>query len=241
MRKRTAARAVMALGFLIAIHPLALGAQQIVVPAVVPTASPAWVIGDVPDDVWQRVEDASIAADEDRSRLLVEAEANAREHLAERPESVDRRFALAVVLGMRADREGGRTKIRAASALHDELSTILEQDPDHARARYLMGRLHAGVRRMNRVTRWLATNLLGGATLKQASWERAEEHLVFAERVAPEVPDHHLQLARLYEDTGRPDLALQDLEHVFAREARSPLERQAHAEAAQRAAALGGS
>lgn len=216
-----------------------LSGQEIAIPDVVPTARPAWVSDDIPDDVWQRVEASVTAEDEKRQELLVEAEHHARTRLAERPESVDRRFALAVVLGMRADREGGRTKIRAASALHDELSAILQEEPEHARAHYLLGRLHAGVRRMNGVTRWLATNLLGGATLKQATWAGAEEHLAFAERRAPEVPDHHLQLARLYEDTGRPDRARQELEHVLELEPRSPMEREAHAEALQRAVALG--
>lgn len=216
-----------------------LSGQGIAIPDVAPTARPAWVSDDIPEEVWQRVEAAVTAADEERQELLVEAEHHARTRLAEHPESVDRRFTLAVVLGMRADREGGRTKIRAASALHDELSAILEERPDHARARYLLGRLHAGVRRMNGVTRWLATNLLGGATLKQATWAGAEEHLTFAERAAPEVPDHHLQLARLYEDTGRPDRARQELEHVLELEPRSPMEQEAHAEAVQRAVALG--
>jgi tetratricopeptide (TPR) repeat protein len=216
-----------------------LSAQGIAVPGVAPTARPAWVSGDIPSDVWQRVEAAVTANDEDRRQLLVEAEHHARTRIAERPESADRRFALAVVLGMRADREGGRTKIRAASALHDQLSAILVDEPDHAGARYLLGRLHAGVRRMNRVTRWLATNLLGGETLKQATWAGAEEHLTFAEQSAPEVPDHHLQLARLYEDTGRPERAREELEHVLELEPRSALEREAHASALQRAAALG--
>ncbi|MGB1780092.1 MAG: hypothetical protein ACPHQP_11105, partial [Longimicrobiales bacterium] len=105
-----------------------LSGQEIAIPDVVPTARPAWVSDDIPDDVWQRVEASVTAEDEKRQELLVEAEHHARTRLAERPESVDRRFALAVVLGMRADREGGRTKIRAASALHDELSAILQEE-----------------------------------------------------------------------------------------------------------------
>jgi uncharacterized protein HemY len=83
------------------------------------------------------------------------------------------------------------------------------------------------------ITRWLATNLLGGATLKQASWEEAERHLSFAEDRAPEVPDHHLQLARVYRDTGRPELALPELDHVLDMQVTSPMEREARGEALQ--------
>jgi len=195
---------------------------------------PAWVVGDVPDTVWVLMEAAVATGDEDRMKaMLVEAEGFARAAVVDHEDNVGRRFALAAVLGMRADREGGRTKVKAASALHDELQVVLDLDPAHARARYMMGRLHAGVRRMNGITRWLATNLLGGATLKEASWELAEEHLRFAESTAPEVPDHHLQLARVYEDTDRYRLAAGEIEHVLAMPATSPMELEARAEALQ--------
>jgi hypothetical protein len=195
---------------------------------------PAWVVGDVPDTVWILMETAVAASDENQMKaLLGEAEGHARAAVVGQEENVGRRFALAAVLGMRADREGGRSKVKAASALHDELNVVLTLDPEHAQAHYMMGRLHAGVRRMNGVTRWLATNLLGGATLKQASWEQAEYHLTLAEGRAPEVPDHHLQLARVYRDTGRPQLALPELDHVLAMQVTSPMEQEARAEALQ--------
>jgi len=195
---------------------------------------PAWVVGDVPDTVWLLMEAAVASDDDDRMKeMLREAETHARVAIEGHEDNVGHRFALAAVLGMRADREGGRSKVQAASALHDELGVVLELDPDHSRARYMMGRLHAGVRRMNGITRWLATNLLGGATLKQASWEEAEEHLSFAESRAPEVPDHHLQLARVYRDTGRPDMAQVEIGHVLELDATSPMELEARAEALQ--------
>jgi hypothetical protein len=196
-------------------------------------ARPAWVVGDVPDTVWILVEASVAVGDEDRAKeILRDAETLARDAAVGHDGNVGRRFALAAVLGMRTDIEGGRTKVGTAAALYEELRVVLELDPDHTRARYMMGRLHAGVRRMGGVTRWLATNLLGGAVLKEASWEEAERHLAFAESRAPEVPDHHLQLARLYGDTGRPGLAVEEARHVLALEARSPLEQAAAEEAA---------
>ena len=53
------------------------------------------------------------------------------------------------------------------------------------------------------------------------------------------MPDHHLQLARLYADTGRLDLAQLETRHVLAMSARSPLERAARAEAEELASELG--
>lgn len=193
---------------------------------------PAWVVDGVPDTVWILVEASVATADGDRAKeILRQAERLAREAVAGHEGDVGRRFALAAVLGMRTDVEGGRTKVGLASDLYRELGAVLDLEPEHAQARYMMGRLHAGVRRMNGVTRWLATNLLGGGMLDAASWEEAERHLAFAERHAPEVPDHHLQLARLYVDTGRPDAAAREASHVLAMEAVSPLEKAARREA----------
>jgi hypothetical protein len=186
---------------------------------------PAWVGEGVSEAVWRLADAASTTPDaEARACLLLAAEREARSDLAGAPEDVARRFALAVVLGLRADRESGRTKVRAASQLHTELEHILALEPEHARARHMLGRLHAGVMRMNGVTRWIATNLLGGGTLKAASWAEAERHLAFAEGRAPEVFDHHFELARLYEDTRRPGEALAEARHVTGLEPRSDME-----------------
>ena len=186
-----------------------------------------------PDSIWSLV-DAAVAADEDqRKELLRHLEARAREALAQDEASVARRYDLAVVLGARANTEGGQTKVRAAAELNQQLVRILELDAGHVGARHLLGRLHAGVRRMSRLTRWIATNLLGGAHLKQATWEAAEENLAFAEARAPEVADHHLQLALLYRDTDRPELAAEELRHVMAMQAASALDLAVQAEASR--------
>ena len=187
---------------------------------------PNWVVDGVPDSVWMLVEASAATDEEDRAKdLLKQAETHARAAVEGHADDVGRRFALAVVLGLRANREGGRTKVNAASELHRELEAILELDPEHARAHHMLGRLHAGVRRMGKITRWIATSLLGGGVLKNATWESAEESLGFAEQRAPEVSDHHLQMANLYASTNRVELAFQELEHVFQLPALSPMER----------------
>ena len=42
-----------------------------------------------------------------------------------------------------------------------------------------------------------------------------------------------MQLARVYRDTGRPELALPELDHVLSMTVRSPMEREARDEALQ--------
>jgi len=190
------------------------------------------VVDGVPDSVWMLVEASQTTNEEDRRKeFLKRAEGHARAASEGHADDVGRRFALAVVLASRADIEGGRTKVHTAVEFQREVEAILELDPQHARARHLLGRLYAAIRRSNWFTRWVATNLLGGGELKEATWEAAEEHLSFAEQQAPEVSGHHLQLAALYADTDRLELALQELEHVFPWPVVSPIERFAWNEA----------
>jgi hypothetical protein len=184
-------------------------------------SSPAPTEGGI-DSVWVLIDASGAAEDRDHEKeILQRAETLARAALDGHEDDVPRLYALAAVLGLRANVEGGRTKIRVASELSTRLEEILALDPEHAGARHMLGRLHAAVRRMSRVTRWLATNLLGGDVLKTASWAEAEENLLFAEQHAPEVLDHHLQLALLYRDTDRPDLALAEITHVMDLQASS--------------------
>ena len=195
---------------------------------------PYWAGETVPDTVVALVEQATRSpAGDARKAFLREAEAQARAALAGHEGDLDRRYALAVVLGLRANAEGGQTKVRAASDMSTQLDSILASDPGHVGARHMLGRLHAGVRRMNRITRWIATNLLGGDELKRATWEVAEENLLYAEQQAPAVADHHLQLALLYRDTGRASLAQGELEHALAIAPTNALEEEVRAEAAE--------
>ena len=208
---------------------------------VIGPSRPAWVVEGVPDSIWMAVEAAIAAKDKDKTRdLLKDAEVEARAAVQGHEGEVGRRFALAVVLGLRADREGGKTKIAIASELKKELDATLALDPDHGRARHMRGRLTAGVLRMSRVTRWIATSVLGGGELKKATWPEAERDLAFAEITVPEVSDHHLQLGNLYRDTKRPELALLEAEHALALPRRTALERAVYDEALKLKQKLGG-
>jgi hypothetical protein len=193
---------------------------------------PAWVGDGVSDTVWVLIEAALAESDKNRTKtMLKEAEAEARSAVAANEGEAGHRFALAVVLGLRTEREGGKTKIGIASDLKKELEATLAIDPVHARARHLRGRLNAAVLRMSAITRWLATSVLGGGELKKASWQQAESDLVFAEVQVPGVSDHHMQLAHLYRDTKRPALARAEVEHVLAMPFHSTMEAAVHAEA----------
>jgi hypothetical protein len=126
----------------------------------------------------------------------------------EAPTDVTAQYRLAALLGVRAEREGGKRRLGAASELRTQATRVLDLAPNHGGAHYLMGRLHAGVMRMDGVTRFLATRLFGGKALRDASWDTARLHLEAAERLAVCDPAHHFELARLYADrTDRRDMA----------------------------------
>jgi hypothetical protein len=188
---------------------------------------PEWATALVPDTIVTLVERAADTDDNDlRKSLLREAEMHARASVADEGQTDDigLRYALAVILGLRANAEGGRTKVQAAAALSEELDVILAVEPEHPGARHMLGRLHAGIRRMGRVSRWVASRMEGGDVLSRATWQSAEENLVFAEERAPHIADHHLQLALLYKDTGRPELAAEEVAHTLEFQPRNALE-----------------
>lgn len=131
------------------------------------------------------------------------------------PDALGARFLLATVLGARSEVSGGSAKLEWAAAMEVETREILDREPEHPGARHLMGRLHAAVRRMSGVKRFLARTLFGGDILDRGSWETARAHLEAAEATAPCVPDHHYELARLYLDLGLTAEAAREVRHTL--------------------------
>ena len=162
--------------------------------------------------------------DEERVRRYREAESAARGAVGLAPDRPEGHYLLAVTLGLRIDFVGALQKVRTAQEIREVVTRLLELDPDHAGGHHLLGRLHAGVMRMQPLTRFVARRLTGSGTLKQASWKRAERHLRRAEELEPQVLVHHLELGILYLETGRPERALEEMNHVLARGAVTPVD-----------------
>ena len=145
---------------------------------------------------------------DDRKCFLRMAEALARHLVVEDPADPEARYWYAAAMGLRAAEEGGRTQVALAKNAHEQALITLTIEPDHAGAKHVLGRIHAGVMRLSSFKRWVATKILGGKALSGASWETAESFLAEAARLQPELATHHYELGALYLDTDRPELAL---------------------------------
>jgi len=164
------------------------------------------------DDAGVRIETlvgrGLLAPDPDSKRALFQKSVGlARGLVRDRPTDAEAHFLLSVALGYLLEHEGLRTKLRMAGEVRAEAERALELDPRHAGAHHVMGRLHAGAMRLNRVARLALRGILGASAFEGASWERAEEHFREAWRNDPASPRHPMELGALYVDTGRPGLA----------------------------------
>ncbi|MGD8281092.1 MAG: hypothetical protein PVF69_08045 [Gemmatimonadota bacterium] len=134
---------------------------------------------------------------EERDAWLVRSEGAAREAVALRPEEADANYWLAAALGLRADVAGGRSKITLAREAYEVAQHTLELDSLHAGANHIVGRLHAGAKRLSWLNRMIARALGLGEILGEASWESAERHMRIAAEREPDELVHLHDLGKL--------------------------------------------
>jgi hypothetical protein len=168
------------------------------------------------DGIWPTVLEALGSKDREswRNRLRLLEDSMAVE-AAGAPTDVAVQYLYAVVMGARTDIESGRTQVRNAKQLQNQVENVLALEPDHPGANYLMGRLNAAVMRLGTIKRFIAVKILGGGALSSASWEEAQRYLEIAAEKDPCVPDHHLELALVYAETDQPDRAREQLDLLF--------------------------
>lgn len=177
---------------------------HITVPTALTTTTGAWALATARAAVETAV---TLPIGPERMALLDQALVAARRAVATDSTDGEAHYWVAAAVGLQADMEGGRTKIRLAEEAWAAASRALEMEPDHAGAHHIHGRLHASVMRLPWVTRTLARHLLGADVLGEASWERAEYHLARAAALAPDDAVNHLELGLTLRDRGRVEEA----------------------------------
>ncbi len=170
---------------------------------------------DRPGVISEILRAASITDDRAAKAALAGIEKMVRPVALAAPRDVDAQYHLAALLGARADRESGRAKLGAARDSHTVAQRVLELAPGHPGASFLLARIYAGGKRLDRLTRLLATHLLGAGALNGASWAEIQVLFEKAESADPCQPEHHFELARLYHEQKMPDRADRELLHVL--------------------------
>jgi tetratricopeptide (TPR) repeat protein len=120
---------------------------------------------------------------------------------------------LAVSYGHMTDFVGNKTKLEYSKVIYDETQKSIELDPHDDFAWHVMGRWQAGVANINGMLKALCTLVYGG--MPKASNEEAVRCFKKALEIAPQRIMHHGELAHVYKQMGKNDLALQEWQNIL--------------------------
>lgn len=120
---------------------------------------------------------------------------------------------LAISYGHMTDFVGNKTKLEYSKVIHDETLKSIELDPKDDYAWHVLGRWEAGVANINGMLKALASLVYGG--MPKASNDEAVKCFKKALEIAPQRLMHHAELAHVYTQMGKPDLALQEWQNTL--------------------------
>jgi tetratricopeptide (TPR) repeat protein len=150
-----------------------------------------------------------------RDEYYRRGEGYARRAVAVNPGDAEAHFHLARAIGLAALTLGVRERVKYATEVRSEALRALALDPRHPGALHVMGMWNAEVMRLSGFERSFARTFLGGRVFGSASWAEAIRYLEEAVAVDPERMTHHLDLARIYRDTGEKAKAREHYEAVL--------------------------
>ena len=151
---------------------------------------------------------------EHRIGLYKKASAYARRAVAIHPDSANPHFFLARALGREALTYGPGTRVKYAKEVRTEALAALAIDSTNPGALHVMGAWNAEICRLSGFSRFMAKNFLGGGIFSQASWPNAIDYMQKSVKYDPNRIVHHLDLAKIYQDTGDKAKARTEYEFV---------------------------
>ena len=152
------------------------------------------------------------------------AEWHAAQAVAANPLGAEGHFALALAIGKASLTKSKEERIRRATEIRTEALAAIELDPRHDGAYHILARWNAEIMRLSGVSRFFARSFLGAGVFKYASWEGAIENLERAVQLDPTRIYHRLDLAEVYLDRKRFELARVELERISSLPERDPLD-----------------
>ncbi len=144
---------------------------------------------------------------ETRAALYGRATDYARRAVLANPSDAEGHFQLSRAVGRTALAANPRERVKYAVEVRAEALKALQLQPKHPGALHVLGVWNAEVMRLNGFSRAMAKTFLGGQVLGSASWPEAVRYLEASVVVEPNRLVHHLDLARIYRDAGRPNEA----------------------------------
>jgi len=142
-----------------------------------------------------------------RTALYVRATDYARRAVAANANDAEGHFQLSRAVGRTALAANPRDRVKYAVEVRETALKALQFQPRHPGALHVLGVWNAEVMRLNGILRSVAKAFLGGQVLSSASWAEAIRYLELAVTVEPNRLVHHLDLARIFRDAGRPNEA----------------------------------
>jgi len=142
-----------------------------------------------------------------RTALYVRATDYARRAVAANANDAEGHFQLSRAVGRTALAANPRDRVKYAVEVREAALKALQFQPRHPGALHVLGVWNAEVMRLNGILRSVAKAFLGGQVLSSASWAEAIRYLELAVAVEPNRLVHHLDLARIFRDAGRPNEA----------------------------------
>ena len=133
--------------------------------------------------------------------------------LAADPKSAKAHLNLAISYGHLTDFVSNKTKLEYSKVIRDETLKSIELDATDDFAWHVLGRWEAGVANVNGMLKALATLVYGG--MPKASNEEAVKCFKKAIEIAPQRLVHHAELAHVYKQMGKNDLALQEWQNTL--------------------------
>jgi len=128
--------------------------------------------------------------------------------------SAEAHFQLSRAVGRVALAAGVKERVRLAVEVRTEAMRALARDPNHPGALHVLGVWNAEIMRLNGFERMMAKTFLGGKVLGEANWAEARRDLERAVQIEPNRLVHHLDLGRVYRDTGDTARAREEFELV---------------------------
>jgi len=162
--------------------------------------------------------------EEEREDFLHQADSVADGEIAANPLDAEALYRKAVTAGLLAETAGTRDKIRLGTRSMEYAEAALAADGSHGGAHHVLGRIHAGVKRLGWFTRLVGGRLGMGPLIEAATWEDAEFHLRTARELEPENFTFRLEYAVALRDMGRDEDAAVELDELLTHPAEAPIE-----------------